>query len=609
MPLTKLKEAILNKNNEPNVLFISGAWGSGKTTFVRNTLAQKYNTKAISYISCFGIDSLNQLKSDISSNKKNITSLNRLKKIWRSSDVIMAFLKAYKGTYLSYDISKGVKSFLEDKASNLKILFLNFFRPYQSSPLKQLFLVLPKCIFSFRDWSKSPIRWLLRFLYASVSVIYSLLLTNLRDIAPILDGITLNLGAIYNKLSFQTVRNCTIIIDDIERKSDNLKIKEVLGLVSFLREERGCSVVLIMGGNDKENNADKKIIDKYREKVLEKEFQFMNTVENCYDYAEPSLGNIDSDFKCYLLPLLKRLDCQNIRLISKIKLIINTISENKSKETTDLAELISTQVVLTILGTFRPNEYKFEELGFSIDQDLSDIINLFLMNTITKEKHLQDYFNKKYFEEENAKTRTIFQDLLVVWRSSLTDNSEKMKHMLEKEALPFIENWIPSELYNALFYLDHIEDQALAKVIVNEFEMKNSYKEVAFNPKDDGFGNKGYPVNQYFLSVASQYKKSTTQKDFKLTMDDIFQNEVLRKGDLDILESATVDDVKNFLLSYTDKNLSKKFRAYISFISDNRKILTDTKDALVQIGEQSKYQKVHADHFLKQVEEPLNRFR
>ena len=45
---------------------------------------------------------------------------------------------------------------------------------------------------------------------------------------------------------FASVRNQLICIDDFKRRGEGLKPKDVLGLISSLREQRNCKVVLIL---------------------------------------------------------------------------------------------------------------------------------------------------------------------------------------------------------------------------------------------------------------------------------------------------------------------------------------------------------------------------
>ncbi|MEQ3658248.1 MAG: hypothetical protein ABNH21_04720 [Glaciecola sp.] len=59
---------------------------------------------------------------------------------------------------------------------------------------------------------------------------------------PYVKNVSLALEAV----SFLSLKNTIICIDDLERKGDDLKIRDVLGLVSLLKEQRDCKVVLIL---------------------------------------------------------------------------------------------------------------------------------------------------------------------------------------------------------------------------------------------------------------------------------------------------------------------------------------------------------------------------
>jgi Cdc6-like AAA superfamily ATPase len=47
-------------------------------------------------------------------------------------------------------------------------------------------------------------------------------------------------------LYFSLIQNQIVCIDDLDRRSENLGVKDVLGLISFLREHRGCKVALLL---------------------------------------------------------------------------------------------------------------------------------------------------------------------------------------------------------------------------------------------------------------------------------------------------------------------------------------------------------------------------
>ena len=69
-------------------------------------------------------------------------------------------------------------------------------------------------------------------------------------------------------MSFLTISDQIICFDDLERRGQPLDIGDVLGLVSFLREQRACKVVLIL--NDEELTGEAKTkFETYLEKVVD----------------------------------------------------------------------------------------------------------------------------------------------------------------------------------------------------------------------------------------------------------------------------------------------------------------------------------------------------
>jgi Cdc6-like AAA superfamily ATPase len=59
-------------------------------------------------------------------------------------------------------------------------------------------------------------------------------------------------AAAVQSLSFLSVRNTIICIDDLERKGGHLPTKDVLGLISQLKDQRKCKVALILNADELE---------------------------------------------------------------------------------------------------------------------------------------------------------------------------------------------------------------------------------------------------------------------------------------------------------------------------------------------------------------------
>jgi hypothetical protein len=126
---------------------------------------------------------------------------------------------------------------------------------------------------------------------------------------PKIKGLVGSLGPVW----FLMVRRMVICLDDIERRGKNLSVRDVLGLVSSLKERKGCKVSLIL--NDEALEEDKKDFDAYYEKVVDTSLSFAPTPIECAQIAL-SPGQKVQDLvreNCIKLGIL------NIRLIKKIE--------------------------------------------------------------------------------------------------------------------------------------------------------------------------------------------------------------------------------------------------------------------------------------------------
>lgn len=113
--------------------------------------------------------------------------------------------------------------------------------------------------------------------------------------------------------SFLTLKEMIICFDDLERKGDGLKVREVLGLVLWLKEQHNCKVVVI--SNDKLLcESEEKELKTYREKVFDIDLFFDPTPEDCSEIAIPS----NYDFSIKIKNYTNKIGIKNIRTIKRI---------------------------------------------------------------------------------------------------------------------------------------------------------------------------------------------------------------------------------------------------------------------------------------------------
>lgn len=120
---------------------------------------------------------------------------------------------------------------------------------------------------------------------------------------------------------FLSVRNSVICIDDIERRGSNLTTREVLGLASMLKEQRGCKLALIL--NSDALDADEDEFRRYYEKVVDISLDFAPTPAECAAIAFE--GNTKA--VKWLAENCVKLGISNIRLMKRIERLMGIVEK------------------------------------------------------------------------------------------------------------------------------------------------------------------------------------------------------------------------------------------------------------------------------------------
>jgi hypothetical protein len=115
-----------------------------------------------------------------------------------------------------------------------------------------------------------------------------------------------------NAVFFSTIRTQIVCIDDLERRGTGLRLKDVLGLVSFLREQRSCKIVLLL--NDKQLETEEVDFVTKTEKVIDTFIRFSPSAD---ESAKIALTEDDEITKSVAVRCIQ-LNISNIRIIRKI---------------------------------------------------------------------------------------------------------------------------------------------------------------------------------------------------------------------------------------------------------------------------------------------------
>ncbi len=123
-------------------------------------------------------------------------------------------------------------------------------------------------------------------------------------------------------LYFSLIQDQVVCIDDLERRSKNLDLKDVLGLISFLREQRGCKVALILNAEKLGDHRDD--FDTLLEKVIEEKVILAPTATESATIAlEGKNDSLTSKLKVHS----ETLGIRNIRVIKQIERLVRRVDE------------------------------------------------------------------------------------------------------------------------------------------------------------------------------------------------------------------------------------------------------------------------------------------
>lgn len=136
----------------------------------------------------------------------------------------------------------------------------------------------------------------------------------LPEVAAFAPKIGMHLARTIERIGFYLVRDRIICFDDIERKGDGLDLKDFLGLVSFLVEQRQCRIVVILNFGEL-GKVDEGTWKRMHEKVFDGELTYGPSLP---ETIELGLSDVKQDEWCGTLRAsLLILEISNIRLVRR----------------------------------------------------------------------------------------------------------------------------------------------------------------------------------------------------------------------------------------------------------------------------------------------------
>lgn len=266
-------------------------------------------------------------------------------------------------------------------------------------------------------------------------------------------GLSLNIGkSLITSALSSLVSNTIICIDDVERISDSLSLKDVMGLVNDLKLEKNCQVIIIL--HDAKASEQ---FQEYKEKVLDEVLVFDDNLDILETFITDKLV-LDVMQLFY-----STLSVKNLRFYNKI-------FNNYKQITTPIASLSKTSkeyILKNLLIVRWIDEFQPKIILEDRESPFKITLDLFLDENNSPIRMSDDRFLK-----QSEELKAFRSHLEPFYPSFLFDNwtihivSMLTKHDISEESVQYlIENDIISEA--------KVQDELFHRKVINEFHSLN----------------------------------------------------------------------------------------------------------------------------------------
>ncbi|MBB1309729.1 hypothetical protein H5162_09860 [Pseudoalteromonas sp. SR41-8] len=553
MSVEVIKDKIFQflSSGEPEVMAIKGEWGVGKTfswkKFLKDASSKdKINLERYSYVSLFGINSLEAFKYSIFENvvKREII---------------------------------GTEASIETFKKNTSSLIESFGRQ------------------SFNLLKGAPI---------------------VKSFSPAIETI-----------SFLSLNNTLICIDDLERKGKGLEIKDVLGLVSLLKEQKKCKVVLLL--NDGEDGLED--YEKYREKVIDIELAFAPDPEECssiaYSDENPNYSR--------LRELTTSLGIRNIRILKKIERLVTLslpLTEGFEPEITDqvihslvlyawsyfcsnsnediptLEFITSKGYTLLGIGNEEVSEQhnKWQTTLQAYGYQLTDGLDLLLAEAVKTGYFVEEDFKEKASNKNQevvaSKSEGSFSEAWRLYHDTFNDNSDEVINGLYESFKENCKYITPLNLNGTVSLFRELGEEDKATEIIDIYIESRKDETELFNMKENNvFGDiRDQEVIDKFNDI---YNKSVTTETAKQVLDRIAGQSGWNQSDEVVLANTPIDDYYHLFKTEVGRHLSSfvttclKFGQFGNASDQQKEIAYRATEALRKIASESEINKRRVKKF------------
>lgn len=383
-----------------------------------------------------------------------------------------------------------------------------------------------------------------------------------------------------------------IIIDDLERKSSNLSMEVLLGVIEEFNTIDNIYTIII--ANEKEIKKDNELYYSFKEKVIQKTINIDSYSKNAQNnlinnYLERILENKENKenkeiYYKYIEEILKRYKIKNLRIIEKamkfIEFIINKIN-NKNLTEHEIKNILISSLLITIekinleietKHTINNGDFLMSlEEKYSIEKDLIEEV-LFIIADIYDDidiesnlNELIDYFHNVENTEEPlfCKSESNLREAIIKFKNnSIIKLNNKLNIYTWFRKLIEINEY--AEIINYSIFKTN-EDEKIKEVIEKYIEESNI--NISFNLEIERL---------YKLKKDKIDKNDILKLIYNIIIDEIKEkiiddslykiSEELNKNNYDL--NHILEVFNNAYIMNIENNLIKKLKKYDYFFPD-----------------------------------------
>ncbi|RLJ64756.1 P-loop NTPase fold protein [Sulfurisoma sediminicola] len=441
--------------------------------------------------------------------------------------------------------------------------------------------------------------------------------------APIVKNYT---GSLVQDIAFSRVRNLVICIDDFERRSPSLLTREVLGLVSYLKEHRGCKIALIFNHGELDGQDD---YDLYKEKVVDREIRLDPKPEEAIEVAIPRSDELAADLKTHAT----KLGLRNIRVLRKIdKLAVATAAILSGLHPTIRKQAVASLVLMgwchycpgkgptlaflkELTNRFAgwskylddksedTQERQWEELLGEYGYQHTDALDLALMTTIERGyPDVEAIRNAANELDAQLKIHDGSERLTAAWhlfKHGFDDNQEEILAALLSAIQDHLKWSSVGEINSVVSLLRDFSRDDLADKLIDDFVAANSDRRERFDLSQRFPGDLYDSVLEGRLNA--EHARLSKPKPLADALNTLGSNDGWSKSDEEAVLAASEDDLYDLVTKTHGADLPRYIRACLSFrrISNadegQRKIIEKMENVLRRVGASSRLNRLRVE--------------